>query len=335
MISKLKLRCGAQYTNKMEGMLNDLTTASDGQGDFKNWLNTRASNATGGIDFTVQVLTMGWWPNFSKVDLILPPGMAGCQKLFEEYYGQTKQHRRLQWVHASGNANVKAVFGKNTYELQVVTLQAVVLMLFNDKDGPVDFETIKNSMGCDVEIVRRTLHSLACGKMKVLTKSPESNTINVTDTFAYNAGFTSQLRRLRIPMASLEESHNPKKVEDDRGHAIEACIVRIMKSRKQLQHQQLIAEVISQVRVGMLAAFDDAIGMYGDGAQWKCGTCCRSAYIALLILPVALFRCSIRLLQLHFFKPNPKVIKKRIEHLIDREYLERAAEDANIYKYLA
>jgi cullin 1 len=39
--------------------------------------------------------------------------------------------------------------------------------------------------------------------------------------------------------------------------------------------------------------------------------------------------------QLHFFKPNPKVIKKRIEHLIDREYLERDAADPNVFKYLA
>jgi hypothetical protein len=39
--------------------------------------------------------------------------------------------------------------------------------------------------------------------------------------------------------------------------------------------------------------------------------------------------------QLHFFKPNPRVIKKRIETLIDREYLERDSADPNTYKYLA
>lgn len=35
--------------------------------------------------------------------------------------------------------------------------------------------------------------------------------------FAFNTGFSCQLRKLRIPMASLEESHNPKRVEEDRG----------------------------------------------------------------------------------------------------------------------
>lgn len=39
------------------------------------------------------------------------------------------------------------------------------------------------------------------------------------------------MRKIRIPMPLLEESHNPKRVEEDRSIAIEAAIVRIMKVR--------------------------------------------------------------------------------------------------------
>ena len=39
--------------------------------------------------------------------------------------------------------------------------------------------------------------------------------------------------------------------------------------------------------------------------------------------------------QLQFFKPQPKQIKKRIEHLIERDYLERDATDQNTYRYMA
>ena len=56
-----------------------------------------------------------------------------------------------------------------------------------------------------------------------------------------------QMRKIRIPMASLEESHNVKRVEEDRTIAIEAAIVRIMKARKTLAHQQLVAEVLTQL----------------------------------------------------------------------------------------
>lgn len=85
-------------------------------------------------------------------------------------------------------------------------------------------------------------------------------------------------------MASLEEMTNVKRVEEDRSIAIEASVVRIMKARKTFSHQQLVAEVLSQ---------------------------------------------------LAFFRPDPKLIKRRIEALIDREYLERDSENNNTYKYLA
>ncbi|CAM9800108.1 unnamed protein product [Heterosigma akashiwo] len=39
--------------------------------------------------------------------------------------------------------------------------------------------------------------------------------------------------------------------------------------------------------------------------------------------------------QLRNFQPNSRSIKQRIEALIEREYLERSEEDAQIYRYLA
>lgn len=150
--------------------------------------------------------------------------------------------------------------------------------------APLDLDGVREALGCDVEVVKRILHSLSCGKYRVLAKTPESNTIGAGDAFAANDAFACPLRKVRIPMASLEDAHNPKRVEEDRSLTIEACIVRVMKARKTMGHQALVTEVMAQ---------------------------------------------------LHFFKPNPKVIKKRIEHLIEREYLERDTADANTYKYLA
>lgn len=47
--------------------------------------------------------------------------------------------------------------------------QAVVLMLFNDA-MKLSFEDIKDSTGIEDKELRRTLQSLACGKVRVLQK---------------------------------------------------------------------------------------------------------------------------------------------------------------------
>ncbi|CAN0141811.1 unnamed protein product [Ectocarpus sp. 13 AM-2016] len=157
-------------------------------------------------------------------------------------------------------------------------------MVFSEETSTLVLGEVSQRLHLPDDTVKRILHSLSCGKYKVLKREGQGGSIKATDKFAFNASFNCPLRKLRIPMASLEESHNPKRVEEDRGIAIEAAIVRIMKARKTIGHPQLVAEVLSQ---------------------------------------------------LSFFRPNPKVIKARIHGLIEREYLERDASQANHYNYLA
>lgn len=293
MISKLKLRCGAQFTAKMEGMLTDLTIGAEQSTNFQVYCKDNESRlGLGKIDFSVQVLTGGYWPTFKMIDVNLPPLLQRCCQVFKEYYDVKTTHRKLSWVHILGNVSMKATFNKKSYELMITTLQAVALLAFNvdgcpgpDNDGTRSFETLLSVTNMGEEILKRVLHSLACGKFKVLKRlGASAGVVKTSDVFQFNDAFTSQMRKIRIPMASLEDNQSSKKVEEDRTLIIEAAIVRIMKARKTLQHQQLVAEVLTQ---------------------------------------------------LTFFKPDPKVVKRRIEALIDREYLEREPDSQNVYRYMA
>jgi len=235
------------------------------------------------VEFSVQVLTTGFWPTFKQTDIALPADLQRCQAVFREYYETITSHRRLTWIHSLGQATVLGRYSK-PYDLQVTTLQALALLVFNSRSVAVPFESIREALGVEEEVLKRILHSLSCGKYQLIVKEPASKVVSLTDTFTVNDAFNCPLRKIRVPMASLEEAHDPKRVEEDRSIAIEAAIVRTMKTRKSYPHQSLIAEVMQQ---------------------------------------------------LHFFKPNPKLIKRRIEHLIEREYLERDTADPNLYRYLA
>ena len=194
------------------------------------------------------------------------------------------------------------------------------------------------------EHLKRVLHSLSCGKYKVIEKSPKSNTIKVTDLFVAAPKFQSKMLKIRIPMANLDESHNPKRVEEDRSVAIEAAVVRIMKARKQLSHQQVSRSPVGRRSV----AGRSPVGTSRRHLDRPTRTASPSPAPRFRLQHVpphphrslSPLRSPPQLLaevlsQLAFFKPNPKVIKRRIEALIDREYLERDPDVPNTYKYLA
>jgi len=291
MIAKLKLKCGAQFTSKLEGMITDLSIASETEKDFQTWLADREEKKDLGLDFHVTVLTTGFWPTYPIQDVRLPPSMTKSIDVFQTFYQGRTQHRRLQWVHMLGQAEV--VFkpqAEKKYFLNCNTFQALILLLFaNDTAVDMDFGRIKMALGFqDDAMIAKLLATLCINpKCRILNRTSDgekAKTISSTDKFSANMTFSSPRRVLKIPGPTTEETHNKERIEEDRSIAVEAAIVRIMKARKTLSHQQLVSEVLKQ---------------------------------------------------LAFFQPNPKVIKSRIEHLIDREYLERDTNNASQYKYLA
>eukprot|EP00930_Biecheleria_cincta_P033017 TRINITY_DN2286_c0_g1_i1.p1 TRINITY_DN2286_c0_g1~~TRINITY_DN2286_c0_g1_i1.p1 ORF type:complete len:754 (+),score=186.45 TRINITY_DN2286_c0_g1_i1:48-2309(+) len=285
MIAKLKMKCGAQFTSKLEGMLTDLSLALDTQKDFKEHCDQlpEGKAALGGIEFNVTVLTTGFWPSYQAHEASLCPEMQKAIQVFSNYYNGKTQHRRLQWIHSLGQATIAAKLNGRRHDLIVNSYQALILLLYN-KDETHDLSFIQNSTGLEMSMCKKLLATLSIAKFKILNKSGDAKTIEDDATFQPNDGFQCPHRKIKIPPPVTEETHNKERVEEDRSIAIEAAIVRIMKMRKALNHQQLVTEVLTQ---------------------------------------------------LAFFKPNPKLVKQRIEHLIEREYLERDKTQASMYRYLA
>ncbi|KNC55985.1 Cullin-3 [Thecamonas trahens ATCC 50062] len=283
-ITKLKSECGMSFTHKLEGMFKDVQLSADIMDKFGE--SELAKNL--GITLSVQVLTTGFWPQVAG-SCILPPEIAKCQEVFKQFYLNSHSGRVLNWQSTQGTADLKATFGGKTKEISVSTTQMAILCLFNQADS-MTFTEIRDATELDIVALKRDLLSLACAKYKILTKEPKSKKIKPDDVFTFNETFKCKLFKFKIPQVVTKESSRERevtirKVDDDRKFKIDAAIVRIMKARKTLDHANLVAAVIKQLKAR--------------------------------------------------FTPNPPVIKKQIETLIERGYLERDPKSRKQYNYLA
>ncbi|KAK9093469.1 hypothetical protein Syun_028380 [Stephania yunnanensis] len=191
MISKLKTECGSQFTNKLEGMFKDIELSKEINDSFKQSSQAR-TKLPSGIEMSVHVLTTGYWPTYPPMDIRLPHELIVYQDIFKEFYLSKYSGRRLMWQNSLGHCVLKAVFPKGKKELAVSLFQTVVLMLFNDIQK-LSFQDIRDSSGIEDKELRRTLQSLACGKVRVLQKFPKGRDVEDDDYFVFNDDFSAPL----------------------------------------------------------------------------------------------------------------------------------------------
>lgn len=144
MLSKLKHECGAAFTSKLEGMFKDMELSKDIMVQFKQYMQNQSE--PGSIDLTVNILTMGYWPTYTPMEVHLTPEMVKLQEVFKTFYLGKHSGRKLQWQTTLGHAVLKAEFKEGKKEFQVSLFQTLVLLMFNEGDA-FSFEEIKMATG--------------------------------------------------------------------------------------------------------------------------------------------------------------------------------------------
>ncbi|KAJ8636597.1 hypothetical protein MRB53_010864 [Persea americana] len=240
-LSKLKQQWGSEFTFKMEGMVMDSRLAREGQENFENYLVENLPGKSQ-ISMKATILTRAFWPTYKPSDLHIPAEMRNSIEVFTKFY-ESKNHRKLTWIFSLGTCKMVGRFRSKAIRLRVTTSQAIALLLFNTSDR-LSYQGIKSHLNLTDEDVTRLLHSLSCAKYKILNKEPNTMTISSTDIFEFNAMFTSRMRKIEIPLPLVEEEKKEvlEDVNKDRRYTIDASLVRIMKSQKTLDYQQLVME---------------------------------------------------------------------------------------------
>lgn len=272
MLSKLKQECGGGFTSKLEGMFKDMELSKDINIAFKQHI-TNASSRLAQLEMTVNILTMGYWPTYTPMEVNVPEEMVQFQDVFNKFYLSKHSGRKLQWQPTLGHCVLKACFKAAQKELVVSLFQSLVLLLFNNSDE-LAFDYIKTATNIEEGELKRTLQSLACGKARVLNKNPKGRDVGEDDKFKFNSEFTNKLYRIKINQIQMKETVSScrvlicnvlyvflklflkmeeqkateERVYQDRQYQIDAAIVRIMKMRKTLSHNLLISELYVQLK---------------------------------------------------------------------------------------
>jgi cullin 3 len=276
LVKYLKQEYGVQYVSKIEGMINDISSAE-----------TQAKDEI----FTAKVLTSSFWPNEKFLQINLPDELTGlCNKFALDYYEQ-HSGRKLIWRYEYGSAQIRysvaLADSVKKYELIGSIYQSCILLIFNKLDTITLDDLLNEIQGSSKEIKK---HILGLVKGKVLLKTSKGKALKANDVISLNSKYSSKLIRVQLDVVSGAIEDDKEKlvdtnVEQDRKYSIEASIVKIMKSRRTLEHSLLIAEVVklSQVR----------------------------------------------------FNPDIKLIKDRIEALIEKEFIRRDPSSSSLYHYIS
>jgi len=288
MIAKLKTECGYQWTNKLEGMFKDVQLSKDLCTKFKGVFDTEKSLD---IVLDVNVCTTGYWPTSKMIPCNMPKALESACTKFKRFYLNQHSGHKLEWRMDQGQAECQVYFSPKVRRTLICTTYQMMSLLCFNAGATLSFKQLLDITGIPKGELGNHVLSMAHPTMKILQKQPNTKEIAEDHKFRLNPAFTHKMMKIQVVFLRLDGGSDEKDNDGDqvielqRRHQIDAASVRIMKSRKQMRHNLLVAEVIQQL--------------------------------------------SAR------FKPTPNMIKKRIEALIEQEYMARDAKDRSLYNYLA
>ncbi|KAJ1973935.1 hypothetical protein H4R35_003855 [Dimargaris xerosporica] len=357
MLIKLRTECGADFTHKLEGMLRDMETSQDlmagfrlppvsdrsdtdggpsggkrGRGrrsavkkqrgkrlvssddeDDDKWPKaSTASTMPAGVDkdlssFHAVVLTQSYWPTYPPGEpVVLPSAVTRYQNAYQEYYLSKHEHRNLQWHNTLATCVLRAAFPTGRKELVLSCYQALVLLALDQAEpASLSFLDLQAATGIkDSQELAHTLHPLVYGKNKVLRKHPKEEASGSGQQ--QDQGAADEILPAKNESFGLNE-------------AFTSPLYRIKLNTWQMK------ETPSEAQVTTEKVFQDRQYQV-DAAIVRIMKAHKSMSHSQLVS---------ELFKLLKFPMTTQELKKRVDSLIDRDYVERDAQDSTVYHYMS
>lgn len=315
-LGKLKQEFGYQFTAKLEGMFKDIKVSSELMQDWKNFV-TQKMGEKAPFDLSVQVLTHVYWPVTSNARCDLPElQLKQMCDTFGQFYTQKHNGRKITWQYNMGDADLKLNGYSKPFELNCTTYQMAILILFNENAqltmGEIAEKTKIPAQDLKRELVALLLPVSAADKTsKVLVreedlkKEEEGEKKKPATAEKTKKTVTIDNNTVFKPNDTFKSSKIKNKVKEIGGGKKEQSEVDET-NEKILEERKWICDAVI-VRIMKMRKKLDHRSLVNEVVEQLVSR----------------------------FPVDAMFIKKRIENLIDREYLERAEGSRDTYHYLA
>ncbi|KAF3985984.1 hypothetical protein FT662_04832 [Candidozyma haemuli var. vulneris] len=212
-----------------------------------------------------------------QIGFIWPNQVRETIRTFEEYWltGKKNDNKSLFWCPKFGSMDLRITYPSRTYDINLSTYAGVIMLLFGPQSSDPDetpvsafdqkreltYEEILELTNIPEADLKRQLQSIAVApRSRLLVKVPMSKEIQSGDRFSLNSKFKSPTTKVKVLTVSSGSAKSEKKtekaeeseevkanIEEGRKHLVNAAVVRIMKSRQTITHNELVAELVKQL----------------------------------------------------------------------------------------
>ena len=251
MIEQLRVVCGfgsVDKFNRMDRMVTDIESSSGLNQSFSDYL-TESNHNNDLASFHINVLSAGFWPlgRTPTVTARVPEDIQRFVDLFREFYDTKFVGRRLSWLHHKCSGDIILRGFEKSYMVNMSTYQYAVLNLFNRATALTAGEIIR-ATDLTQENLKNLVESMIGSYDRILTVSPPvSDQFTEASVIKVNEEFSNSSMEFKLPSVLPQEIQQARSsINEDRSMFLQAAIIRIMKSRKTMKHNDLVQEVIRQ-----------------------------------------------------------------------------------------
>lgn len=267
LIHAIKSKLGSEFSKNLDAMVVDVESCYAKKPEVQEYLR-KHSNTSLIRDLHVNVLSNCDWVLPEGMDIHPPDNIILVQKLFEDFYTSdpTNLNKRLEWNYAQGLVEVKYNCKDKDYNLCCKPYHYFVLSLFQKKSQLSVAEIACLLKLKDWKLVLPILDSLLANPKIMVKKEEETimdgpkdaivneanendgpatgNQLTDTDFLILNPDFKSKFKKVTLKEAKFEDkSKKSNTVDNDRVQAIQGCIVRVLKSNKVMEYQEVVRNV--------------------------------------------------------------------------------------------